>query len=66
MSAATQAAVAQLVNGSSPQAFVTVVQAVEDQARAEGIPLAYIAAGEGFRRLVAHRRTRHLRTAAAS
>ena len=61
MSAATKTAIAQVVHGSTGQAFVTLIEAVEDQARAEGIPLAYIAAGDGFRRLVAHRRTRHLR-----
>lgn len=66
MSAATQTAVAQLVHGSTAQAFVTVLEAVEDEARKAGVPLTYIAAGDGFRRLVAYRRTRHLQKQVAS
>lgn len=61
MSSATQTAVFHLVNDSAPQAFVTLIEAVEEEARGEGIAVPYIAAGDGFRRLIVHRRTRHLR-----
>lgn len=61
MSAARRTAVAHLVAGSAPQAFVTVVEAVEDQAHAEGITEAHIEVGDGFRRLISLRRWRQLR-----
>lgn len=63
MSAVTERAVSQLVDGSTAQAFVTVLEATEEEARAEGIAVPYLPAGDGFRRLIAHRRTRHLRKA---
>lgn len=66
MSTATRRAVLHLVNDEAPQAFVVMIEAVEEETRRAGVPLPYLSAGPGFRRLIAHRRTRHLRRAVAS